>query len=310
MMQSNIFLGMSPTAWADVFSVAKVLLPGLVMACFGAYYQLRKKAEVAVKVGIARLRISAYTEIAEEYSILAEQVSPTLADEAEIKEILGCIGVNDMNTDYSKAIGTEAGFDNFYQEICRKERENEIYLDHDVKKQCRSAVAVFTEMKQFLDAYSDTERSMCQGTNADAVQHRINFAYQFAAILLKNEINKASLLVGDTIARQINGISVNYKKHYIDRFCNKAMDSLLRWADNNMSAASWKGRLSHFILSRTLRSRQPLMLGITRLVRVMPCLHLSPYYTPTEYFTMDDPSLSAATSEFMQNLYMQLHHNR
>ena len=310
MMHSENFLCLSPTAWADVFSVAKVLLPGLVMACFGVYYQLRKKAEVAVKVGIARLRISAYTEIAESYSRLAEQVSPTLADDAKIKEILDCLGVNDTNTDCSKAIGTEAGFDSFYQDICRKERENEIYLDYEVRRQCRSAVAVFTEMKQFLDAYSDTERSMCQGADADVVQQHIDFTYQFAAILLKNEINKVSLLVGDTIARQINGISVNYKKHYIDSFRNKAVDLILRWADNNMSDNSWKGRLSNIILSRTLRDRQPLILGITRLVEVMPCLHLSSRYTTTEYFSMGESSRSAASSEFMQNLYMQLHHNK
>lgn len=63
-------------------------------------------------------------------------------------------------------------------------------------------------------------------------------------------------------------------------------------------------------ISLTLRDRQPLILGITRLVEVMPCIHLSFRYTPTEYFSMDETSRSAHSSEFMQNLYMQLHHNR
>lgn len=80
MIADNTYLGFYQSTWEDIFSLLKVLLPGLFMAFFGAYYQTRKKKEIALKVGITRLRIAAYEDIAATVSKLAEQVSPTLSD--------------------------------------------------------------------------------------------------------------------------------------------------------------------------------------------------------------------------------------
>lgn len=117
MIVDNIYWGFDQSAWEDIFSLLQVLLPGLFMAFFGVYYQMRKKKEIALKVGITRLRIAAYEDIAATVSKLAEQVSPTLSDDAKIKEILSFYDYIDLNTDYSSIIGTEKNFDSFYPQI-------------------------------------------------------------------------------------------------------------------------------------------------------------------------------------------------
>ena len=71
MMEYDTFWGLDQATWLDIFSLLKVLVPGLVMVCFGVYYQLRKKTETAIKIEIAKFRIFAYTDIAYTYSKLA-----------------------------------------------------------------------------------------------------------------------------------------------------------------------------------------------------------------------------------------------
>lgn len=128
MIVENTYWGLEQSTWENIFSLLKVFLPGSIMAFFGAYYQARKKKEIALKVGITRLRIAAYEDIVETISKLAEQVSPTLSDDAQIKKILSYYGYTDLNTDYSSIIGTEKGFDSFYDSICEKVDEYDITL--------------------------------------------------------------------------------------------------------------------------------------------------------------------------------------
>ena len=54
MMEYDTFWGLDQATWLDIFSLLKVLVPGLVMVCFGVYYQLRKKTETAIKIEIAK----------------------------------------------------------------------------------------------------------------------------------------------------------------------------------------------------------------------------------------------------------------
>lgn len=176
MIVDNIYRGFDQSVWEDIFSLLKVLLPGLFMAFFGAYYQTRKKKEIALKVGITRLRIAAYEDIAATFSKLAEQVSPTLSDDAKIKEILSFYGYIDLNTDYSSIIGIEKKFDSFYHAICAKVDENDIYLDYKVHKQCTGSIAIFTHMKTILDAYCDTMRVLEEDGKNDRKLQDLNSA--------------------------------------------------------------------------------------------------------------------------------------
>ena len=311
MIVDNIYRGFDQSAWEDIFSLLKVLLPGLIMAFFGAYYQTRKKKEIALKVGITRLRIAAYEDIAATFSKLAEQVSPTLSDDAKIKIILSFYGYIDLNTDYSSIIGTEKRFDSFYHAICDKVDENDIYLDYKVHKQCTGSIAIFTHMKTILDAYCDTMRVLEEdGKNDRKLQDKIDFAYRLAAVLMKNEINKGFILVGDIIARQINGVRVNYRKYRIRNIAYKFFEPIMRWADSYMSDETWRGSLSRKILFRVLGDRLSLVSKLAIFVETLAYIHVSDQYSPSAYFTMDEDSRIKASSKFMSSFYFQLHHNR
>lgn len=309
MIEYNTFCGLDQAVWVDIFSLLKVLVPGLVMVCFGAYYQLRKKTEIAVKVEIARFRITAYEDIVETFSKLANIVSPTLQDETKLKFILSNYGYMDFSTSYSLIIGTERGFDSFYDDISTKLKENEIYLDYKVNKQCLNAIGVFTELKQFLDAFSDTEKYLNKGKTVKKTQEKIDFAYQLTAVFLQNEINKASLLASDVIAGQINGIRVSYRKYRIRKLAYKLYEVVLRIAETYMEAPSWRGWLSSKILYKSLKDRFSLITKIPMLVEIFAYLHVSDKYPPSAYFSMDKEKRIKVSSDFMKCYYLQLHHN-
>lgn len=311
MIVDNIYWGFDQSAWEDIFSLLKVLLPGLFMAFFGAYYQTRKKKEIALKVGITRLRIDAYEDIAATFSKLAEQVSPTLSDDAKIKEILSFYDYIDLNTDYSLIIGTEKRFNSFYHAICDKVDENDIYLDYKVHRQCTGSIAIFTHMKTILDAYCDTMRVLEEdGKNDRKLQDKIDFAYRLAAVLMKNEINKGFILVEDIIAGQINGVRVNYRKYRIRKIAYKFFEPVLRLADSYMSDETWRGRLSRKFLFGVLGDRLSVVAKIAIFVEILAYIHVSDQYSPSAYFTMDEDSRIKASPKFMSSFYFQLHHNR
>ena len=311
MIVDNTYWGLDQSTWENIFSLLEVLLPGLIMAFFGAYYQIRKKKEIALKVGITRLRIATYEDIVETVSTLAEQVSPTLSDDAKIKKNLSFYGYTDLNTDYSSIIGTEKGFDSFYDSICEKVDENDIYLDYKVHKQCTGSIAIFTHMKTIFDAYCDTMRVLEEkGKNDRKIQEKIDFAYRLAAVLLKNEINKGIIQVGDIIARQINGVRVNYRKYRIRKIANKFFEPVLHLADSYMSDETWRGSLSRKFLFGVLGDRLSVVAKIAIFVEILAYIHVSDQYSPRAYFTMDEDSRIKASSKFMSSFYFQLHHNR
>ena len=311
MIVDNIYWGFDQSAWEDIFSLLKVLLPGLFMAFFGVYYQTRKKKEIALKVGITRLRIDAYEDIAATFSKLAEQVSPILSDDAKIKDILSFYDYIDLNTDYSSIIGTEKRFDSFYHAICDKVDENDIYLDYKVHKQCTGSIASFTHMQTLLDAYSDSMRVLEEeGKNDRKLQDKIDFGYRLAAVLMKNEINKGFILVGDIIAGQINGVRVNYRKYRIRKIAYKFFEPIMRWADSYMSDETWRGCLSRKILFRVLSDRLSLVSKLAIFVETLAYIHVSDQYSPSAYFTMDEDSRMKISSDFFSSFYFQLHHNR
>ena len=311
MIVDSIYRGFDQSVWEDIFSLLKVLLPGIFMAFFGAFYRTRKKKEIALKVGITRLRIAAYEDIAATFSKLAEQVSPTLSDDTKIKEILSFYDYIDLNTDYSSIIGTEKKLDSFYHAICDKVDENDIYLDYKVHKQCTGSIAIFTHMKTILDAYCDTMRVLEEdGKNDRKLQDEIDFGYRLAAVLMKNEINKGFILVEDIIAGQINGVRVNYRKYRIRKIAYKFFEPIMHWADSYMSDETWRGCLSRKILFRVLVDRLSLVSKLAIFVETLAYIHVSDQYSPSAYFTMDEDSRIKVSSEFFSCFYFQLHHNR
>ena len=69
MIVDNIYWGFDQSA-SKIFSLLR-LLPGLFMAFFGAYYQTRRKKEIALKVGIILgPQFDAYEDIAATFSKL------------------------------------------------------------------------------------------------------------------------------------------------------------------------------------------------------------------------------------------------
>lgn len=292
MMEGNTFVGLDAMNWNDIFSLLNVLIQGASMAFFGKYYQLRKKTEVVVKVEVTRLRLTAYEDIAKVCSRLWEQVSPTLADDTVIKKLLGTHDITDVNTDYSSCLGSEREFDSFYGDLCEVSNSNDIFLDYEVRRQCTNAISFFTHLKIFLDAYRDTEHLLNEGRmDTHSLQERIDFTYRLAAVLMKNEINKASLQLCDVIADKIDRIRITYRKWYIRKMAYYLFEPVFRLADKHLGDDSWRGRLSRMFIFNALNDRIASVVKIQILVDMLADRMESP-------------------SDFLMTYYAQLHHNR
>ena len=79
---------MDPNVLENIFTVLSLLIPGVILALFAAYFQTRKKSEILVETEIAKVRIRAYEEVMAVLSRVAQTVSPELDDDALIRGAL------------------------------------------------------------------------------------------------------------------------------------------------------------------------------------------------------------------------------
>ena len=145
--------------------------------------------------------------------------------------------------------------------------------------------------------------------SAKSLQERRDFGYRIAAVLMKDEINKAFLQVCDIIAGEINGIRVTYRKHCMRQLAHFLFEPILRWADKYMDDKSWKGWLSYNILSKVLKDRLTLVSKIPMLIEMLAYLHVSDNYSPNVYFSMNEDECLKVSLDFLNLYYVQLHHN-
>ena len=75
--------------WEGVFSVLNVLVPGVVLALFAAYYQNRRKREIKIEGKLAVERIDGYEHILKAFFEAQELQDATLEEEENAKTILG-----------------------------------------------------------------------------------------------------------------------------------------------------------------------------------------------------------------------------
>lgn len=299
----NDFLGLSKDIWEGLFSVAKVLLPGIILALFAIYYQLRKKAEIKLEGAITKLRIKSYEHIQDRFCRIINTVSPTLQDESIIKGIKKFLSYPDLNIDYSECVGSEASFDKFYDEITILQRQENIYLDEVTKKRLERSVALFTHCKLFLDAFCDTERAFSDNHKPETAQKKIDFAYMITAIVLKSNYNGAFLTLEDTMGKQIRNLRLRYSKEIIRRIWGKIREPFLRLLDKHPY-----NTIAQFLLWLTMPKDYKVMShALIQLNDVYRYIHIMDRYTPDQYFTMSPEKQLQLTGEFYLALYGNTH---
>lgn len=290
------FCGISKEIWVGIFSVANVLVPGMILALFTAYYQTRKKREIKLEAAIFRVRIDSYERLMKAFGKLYHTSSPTLKDEEIIDELVGYFHYPDLNIDVSSCTSTESTFDSFYNDISKLQQNERIYLDEKTKDQLSNSVALFTHCKLFLDAFSDTENEMTHYTKTKEIQDRIDFAYLMTSIMMKSLYQSTLLKLEEVIGKQLRNINLLYGYHRLKHLCLKISECFLRilyrYMNNNKVLSLFGSIMS--------KENKMLTAIITQLPELYSYIHVKDKYKPTEFYNMEEQKRVALTKDFIQ----------
>lgn len=308
-MDDPSFLGISADEWKDIFSLAKILIPGVILALFAAYYKNWKTEEIKLEGQIARLRIKAYDTLVGLMSQAVHTIDPSLKEESIFRPILENYEFPDMNVDYSAVCHSEKSFDDYYHSVSDCIRENEMYLNHQTLRQARASLGIFTQFKLMLDAFCDTERHLTK--NPIDAQKKIDMAYRFLGICLKSEINRSFIQLENNVIKQLKHLQISYKQSILSQQWGQVRDAFLRIANLYMEDEGWKGRLANWFLFKVMKGPDmAIVVYLSDFVEVLPYIHISNRYTPAQYYSMDDEKRWSVTHDFLQELRQQMNDGR
>lgn len=282
-----------------VFSVLNLLVPGLVLAIFAAYYQTRKKNEILMETELAKIRIRSYEEIMAVVSRISTKESMSLSEEEKVRMILSVFNYGDMPGDFCTILSDEKTFDGFYSELKQLENANNIYFGYDVEKKVQDMLGLFSHMKLYLDAFSDLERG-----NTD----KITMAYRISSSVMNNQIVLSYGGIEDILTEKITDIEIVPRKRYLKRIAYRMSYPFYRLADRYMYSRGWKGYVAYILLRLLLSKEYKLrMLHMQDLIHIMSYLHYSDRFTPEEYFTMPAEQHDRLYIDFRTQLLPHVH---
>lgn len=295
----------------DLFlQLANLVVPGLILALYAVHYQLRKKVEIRIETQLAKQRLQAYETIYASFVQLMHTQSPSLQIESDIKHIMSYYGFCNLGIDYPTVMSNEHSFDAFYHEVMDTITNHSVMLDYDTHCRTKSSLAVLSQIKIYLDAFSDAERTHRVGELLpEGVQHKIDYAYLLAGVALKNECNRAFLTLEDEILRQISHIAVVPSKRYLKRICMVIRDTCCYVA---LLGSKLRFRplamLGEKVVNRLLgRSRRLFILQTTQFVQLLEYVHVSDRYRFNEYLSLTQQEREDIAKEFWGNMGMQMH---
>lgn len=219
-------------------------------------------------------------------------------------------GIREADFVISDNMSNEHSFDAFYHEVMDTITNHSVMLDYDTHCRTKSSLAVLSQIKIYLDAFSDAERTHRVGELLpEGVQHKIDYAYLLAGVALKNECNRAFLTLEDEILRQISHIAVVPSKRYLKRICMAIRDTCCYVA---LLGSKLRFRplamLGEKVVNRLLgRSRRLFILQTTQFVQLLEYVHVSDRYRFNEYLSLTQQEREDIAKEFWGNMGMQMH---
>lgn len=294
----------------QAFQIINLVIPGLILALYAARYQLRKKVEIRIETQLAKLRIQAYETIHASFVKLMHTQTPSLQLQSDIKHIMSHYGFCDLGIDYPAVMATEHSFDTFYHEVMETIADHSILLDYDTHCQAQNSLAILSQLKTFLDAFSDAERTHRVGESlSEDVQRKIDYAYLLAGIALKNDCNRAFLTLEDELSHQISHISIVPSRRYLKRMVKAVRDALCYVA---LLGSKLRHRtlsmLSERVMFRLLgRSRRLFTAQASQFVLLLEYVHVSDRYSFQQYLSLTPEERGDIAINFWPKMQMQMH---
>ena len=262
-----------------------VLIPGVVLALFAAYYQNRRKREIRIEGKLAIDRINSYEKILACFCEGQELIDATLEEEKYAESILGYFDIDTFHYAYPNAFKNEDAFDAFYKRLAGLQREYQIYLDEDTSRQLDKSVGIYTSLKLWMDAFCDTEHVVELKVKKNVAREHIDWMYKLTGMMMFSHCTRAFAQLDLVVCKQINRFSLTYRKRRLRQWIREKSASALFRIDKYSHKGGLMGLVCQWLLLLSLGKEDKDVMRIMKsVVEVMRYVHFSNRYTPQEFF--------------------------
>lgn len=271
--------------WEGLFQILNVLVPGVVLALFAAYYQNRRKREIQIEGKLAVERIDGYEQILSCFFEGQDNNDVSLQEEEKATAILGYFDVETFRYRCPNAFRDEESFDAFYERLTQLQKDYQIYLDDEASRQLDWSVGVYTRLKNWMDAFCDTEHTVDLNVKESVARANIDWMYRLMGMMMFSHCTRAYAELDMVVCKQMNRFYLTYRRHRIRRLMRRLGESIIHIFDVNIGRKGLIGTISryviHFYIGKDGRDFNHI---IETAVQVMRYVHFSDRYTPQEYF--------------------------
>ena len=271
--------------WEGLFSILNVLIPGVVMALFAAYYQNRRRREIQIEGKLAVERIDGYENILSCMYDGQNLHEVSLAEERDAEEILAYFDIGTFHYECPDAFKDEANFDAFYKRITDLQNNYEIYLDDITARQFRKSASVYTHCKLWMDAFCDTEHAVDLKVKKEVAKKHIDWMYKLMGMMMFSHCTRAYAQFDEIVCKQIKNFSLTYHKHWLRKWLRRRGEAIMFYIERHADRQGVVGGICHGLLWFYVGKEGNDMAHIMEVVvQVMGYVHFSDRYTPEEYF--------------------------
>ncbi len=304
-----MFLGLPEYIWNSIFQIAEILGVGLILGFFASHYQKRKETEYYLQGEIAKNRIDSYKNIIEIISGIYHSIAPPLEQQAFYKDLLEGMPFEMPQLSYPKFLNNENEFDDYYSSVSRLCVREHIFLDGKVEYRLNGYLSYLSEIKQLLDAFSDTMR-LKNGISDEDRRMQTDLAYRCFGIALGNDFGKYYSKIDEIISDKVKHLKLGFRgKSLLLRLTkvNEYISTFLvgRMKDRGSLKAKVAESLFHLLfrnkLDYTLTSYPDFLI-----VLLMRIYYLD-RYSVNEFNSLNDRTKKKLIHKFHKEYIAQLH---
>lgn len=271
--------------WEGLFPILNVLVPGVVLAMFAVYNQDRKKREIQIEGKLAIDRIDGYEQILSCFYEGQDNHEVTLKEEEDAAAILGYFDVETFRFQCPNAFKDETSFEKFYERLKTLQKNYQIYLDDEASRQLDKSVGVYTRVKNWMDAFCDTEHAVDLKLKESVARDHIDWMYKLMGMMMFSHCTRAYAELDMVVCKQMNRFYLTYRKHRIRRWLRSIGEGVIHVFDVNMNRKGLIGSICRGVIQLYMgREGRDFRCIMETAVQVMRYVHFSDRYTPQEYF--------------------------
>jgi hypothetical protein len=260
-------------------------VPGVVMALFAAYYQNRRKREIQIESKLAINRIDGYEQILSCFYEGQDIHEVSLREEEEAKAILGYFDVETFRYQCPDAFKSEECFDAYYKRLTILQKNYQIYLDDEASQQLNRSVSIYTRIKNWLDAFSDTEHVVDLKVEKSVARKHIDWMYRLVGMMMFSHCTRAYTELDTVVCKQMNRFYLTYRKHRLRKWLRSIGEAIIHVFDVNRNKKGIIGQICGVVMSLYIGKDDRDYVRIMKtVIEIMRYVHFSDRFTPQEYF--------------------------